>query len=149
MPHVNIEIDASGVVTMKARTFSDTQSNASKYHKMVGKALRKLFKAATIYQEYSMANGKSTNSISSKLHVDYFIPMYKLAIEIDGEHHYEVVDYGKKDINAFGRFENRFKLDNIKNDIAQDNGWKMVRIKYTDAGDIDKIRKIISEAIIT
>ncbi len=132
---------------MKGRTFSDTQSNASKYHKIVGTTLRKLFPAATIYQEYNMANGVTQHPMASKLHVDYFIPMFNLAIEVDGEHHYEIVQYGKKDIEAFARFESRYRLDNIKNEIAQENGWVMIRIKYTDANDVSKISKIILEAI--
>lgn len=110
-------------------------------------ALRKLFPAATIYQEYSMANGITEHPMASRLHVDYFIPMFNLAIEVDGEHHYEIVQYGKKDMEAFARFENRYRLDNIKDEIAQENGWTMVRIKYTDTDDISKISKIISEAI--
>ena len=132
---------------MKGRTFSSTQSNASKYHKAVGNILRQLFPAATIYQEYSMANGKNVSPLASRLHVDYFIPLYKLAIEVDGEHHYEVVEYGVKDKDAFARYENRYRLDNIKNDISEENGWIMLRIKYTDIKDKEKIIKKIMEAI--
>jgi hypothetical protein len=133
---------------MKARMFGNKASNASKYHVMVGNILRELFPTATILQEYSMANGKTTNPKASKLHVDYFIPMLNLAIEVDGEHHYEVVEYGKKDNEGFVRFEQRYKLDNIKNMIAEENGWTLVRIKYTFADDKEKIKQMIMEEIL-
>lgn len=59
----------------------------------------------------------------------------KMLIEYDGEQHFRPVDYfgGQKG------YEETIKRDEIKNEFCQNNNILLLRIKYTDFGNLDKI----------
>lgn len=118
---------------------------SSKYHKSVKKILRQIFPFYSIKEEVSMyVKGKTKNKEAKKLHVDLFVKDIELAIEVDGQHHYEEIDYG--DGNGQVNFERRRYLDNMKDSIAYENGWLMVRVPYTEAMNREWIERAISEA---
>lgn len=118
---------------------------ASKYHKSVKKILKEIFPFYSIKEEVSMyVKGKTKNKEAKKLHVDLFIKDMDMAIEVDGQHHYEEIDYG--DGNGRVNFERRRFLDNLKNSIAYENGWLMIRIPYTEALNREYVEKQIEIA---
>lgn len=63
--------------------------------------------------------------------VDIFIPELKIAIEIDGEHHFQEVSYGG-DVEAKVNFEKRRRLDIAKENFLYDNGVPLIRLSYSD-----------------
>lgn len=61
---------------------------------------------------------------------DFYLPIYNICIEVDGEQHFDknrVFAYG---INKEKEFELRNELDNIKNQYCKDNNIKLLRIPY-------------------
>ena len=119
---------------------------SSKYHKEVKKILKKLFPHYQIKEEVSMkVKGVTENKDAAKLHVDLFIKGLNIAVEVDGQHHYEVIDYG--DGQGQVNLERRKFLDNLKDDIAYENGWTMVRIPFDKSKDEHWIIEAIDKAV--
>ena len=75
-----------------------------------------------------------------KLRFDFYIPIYNLVIEYDGEQHFFPVDFCSKG-NEFA--ENQFtenqKRDAIKNEYCSRNAIDIIRIPYTDYNRIENI----------
>ncbi len=70
-----------------------------------------------------------------ELPFDFYIPSIRTCIEFDGIQHYESISY-------FGGIEafKRLKInDKIKNDYCEDNYINLIRIKYNEIDDIEKI----------
>jgi very-short-patch-repair endonuclease len=82
------------------------------------------------------------NKRCRRLPFDFFLPQYRTIIEFDGKQHYQPVSYFGGEME-FARIQ---KYDKIKNDYAERNNFKMVRIPYnTKDDDIIKIIKGIIE----
>lgn len=69
------------------------------------------------------------------LFFDFYIPSYGICIEFDGEQHYTRKFHGKP-------IKNGETNDFLKNAFCLKKGYKMLRIKYTN---IDNTEKIICE----
>lgn len=125
---------------------------ASSYHERMREILHKIFPYYNIDEERSMFDKNVTRDRRAKrLHVDFFIRELKVAIEVDGEHHFRKVDYTKDDEAAQNRFLRRIALDREKNRIAKENGWKIIRVHHEEFDDEDelvqKLRKEVHEVI--
>ena len=119
---------------------------ASKYHIKVGEYLRQIFPFYTIKEEVSMyVNGVTKDVRAKQLHVDWFVRELSIAVEVDGEHHFESIDYG--DGMGEVNFERRQYLDRLKDRIAEDNGWIMVRIPYDMLKDFEKVKQHIKSVV--
>ncbi|MDY0270444.1 DUF7487 domain-containing protein [Trichloromonas sp.] len=70
----------------------------------------------------------------NKLYFDFYLPLYNLCIEYDGEFHYKKI-FENNDINK------QIERDNIKNNFCATNNIKLIRISYKNFNDIDKILK--------
>ena len=66
------------------------------------------------------------------LRPDFILPNYKIWIEYDGEFHF-------KDSYKDGVYEKTLKYDEIKNEYAKENNWKLIRIPYWEFDDIEEI----------
>lgn len=79
---------------------------------------------------------KFTNCASiSKLKFDFYLPEHNTCIEFDGLQHSRPVKlFGGKEA-----FDNLKRCDSIKNKYCHDNRIKLIRIPYTQFGDIEKI----------
>lgn len=76
-----------------------------------------------------------------KLLFDFYLPEYNMLIEYDGRQHFEAFDFfgGNKGLQ-------RVKLyDKIKNEYAEKNNIKLIRIKYTTP--IDGIGEVLLKEI--
>ncbi len=119
---------------------------ASKYHIKVGEYLRQIFPFYTIKEEVSMyVNGVTKDVRAKQLHVDWFVRELSIAVEVDGEHHFESIDYG--DGMGETNLERRQYLDRLKDRIAEDNGWIMVRIPYDMLKDFEKVKQHIKSVV--
>lgn len=77
-----------------------------------------------------------------ELPFDFYIPIYNLVIEVDGEQHYIPYRF-EKNLNDFA---DRVYNDAIKNSFCQDNNINILRIPYFN---IDNSKKIILDKIKT
>jgi hypothetical protein len=76
------------------------------------------------------------------LRFDFYLPDKNLIIEYDGIQHYEPVNFGgcTKE-QAEENFKNQQIRDKIKNEYCNENNINLLRIKYTDFKNINKIIK--------
>jgi very-short-patch-repair endonuclease len=73
------------------------------------------------------------------LRFDFYLPDKKVCIEFDGIQHYESVpDFDKG--NKFA-LDKRIKNDKRKNIFCKKNGLKLIRIKYDEYWNINKLLK--------
>lgn len=95
---------------------------------MTGNILEKILPSVKIEQEKSLyIPGITSSGSAKKLHADFFIPAYKLMIEVDGELHFrEGFDREK----GYQNLQHRKHLDNRKDYFAIQNGWNILRIPY-------------------
>lgn len=75
------------------------------------------------------------------LRFDFYLPEMNLCIEYDGKQHFELCDFFMNEVE----FENLKRRDLIKNIYCKENSIDLLRIKYTD---FDNIERIIKEKII-
>lgn len=67
--------------------------------------------------------------LPNKLHLDFYLPAIRTAIEYDGVQHYEYVPhFHNHDVK---NFYHRLELDREKDQYCSDRGIKLIRIKYT------------------
>lgn len=71
----------------------------------------------------------------SKYRFDFFLPLYNMAIEYNGEQHYRDNGFFKDGLETIQ------KRDNIKKKFCEENGIELLIIKYTD---LKKIPAILS-----
>lgn len=102
--------------------------SASSYLNEVLKILTKNFPGMEMELEKSMYVEGRTPRKARFYKVDIFIPLIRLAIEVDGEHHFKPIDYEKNPAKAQSKFERRQMLDRLKDYYAQLNGWHMLRL---------------------
>lgn len=113
---------------------------------MVGEVLEEILDIETVEQEKIMKTDKTNHPLASKLRVDWFIADYNLVIECDGEFHYKSISW--KGESGYSNLYYRQKYDNIKNNIAKDNGWYMLRIPFWEfKKGKENIKQIITKEI--
>lgn len=77
-----------------------------------------------------------------KLAFDFYLPDHNIVIEYDGEQHFRTVTYGKmSEEQALKNLETTQKHDAIKNKYCERNNIQLIRIKYTEKENIEKIIK--------
>lgn len=74
---------------------------------------------------------KNTN----ELPFDFYIPSKRIAIEFDGEQHFQPLDF----FGGIEAFEKLKQNDKIKNDYCEDNYINLIRIKYDEINIIEEI----------
>ncbi len=71
-----------------------------------------------------------------KLRFDFYIPKYKILIEVQGRQHYEYVPHFHK--NNKINFLNQQKRDQIKRNFCEESGYQLIEIP-----DLNTTREII------
>lgn len=72
------------------------------------------------------------SDLGNPLRPDFILPEYKIWIEYDGEFHFKKIFKGDK--------HNELKVyDMRKDEYAKQNGWKMIRIPYTEFDNIEEV----------
>lgn len=73
---------------------------------------------------------------------DFYLPDRKVAIEVDGIHHFKPLEF----YGGAEQFKKQKIRDNIKNNFCADNGIKLIRIPYWDVKNSHSIiQKAVSE----
>ena len=82
------------------------------------------------------------------LRIDLFYPDYNLAIEIDGQQHYEDVDmfYKNSQFPLSHNLKERQRLDKLKEQLIKEHNIKFLRLTYQDGkkSTIKKLNQIIN-----
>lgn len=67
------------------------------------------------------------------LRFDFYLPAHNLLIEVDGQQHFAPRTYGNMSADeATASFENGRRRDSIKDEFCKVNGYKLLRIPYTE-----------------
>ena len=81
-----------------------------------------------------------TLECKQNLRFDFYVPEFKCVIEFDGQQHFRPVNFGgMPDEKAQRAHERTVQHDNIKNEFCARNGYDMLRIKYNDYLNIERI----------
>jgi very-short-patch-repair endonuclease len=106
---------------------------------MVLKTIHDAYPGLELELEVPMYEAGKTPRTARRYKVDIFIPILKIAIEVDGEHHFKPIDYDGNQAKSVSKYERRKMLDNLKNYYASLLGWRLVRLKPEDV----KSRKVL------
>lgn len=104
--------------------------NASKGEKLLAEALDKMF-PNMVYQELPC--------VGTKLRLDFYIHLLKMAFEFDGSQHDEYVPHFHGSRKKFAQAKNR---DWEKEEWCKINGIRLIRIKESE---VNNLKELISE----
>lgn len=77
------------------------------------------------------------------LRFDFYLPLHNLLIEVDGQQHFTPRMYGNMSLSeAAALFESGRRRDSIKDEFCKENGYKLLRIPYTEYRT-DKYKEIL------
>lgn len=82
--------------------------------------------------------------LTNYLYVDGYFPENNLAVEYDGQQHYEFVKFFHENEE---NFERRKMLDKHKEKILKELNINLIRIRYDDPINIDFIKEKIKSTI--
>jgi hypothetical protein len=75
------------------------------------------------------------NKNNRKLKFDFYLPNKNILIEYDGKHHFKPIEY----FGGITSYEKLIEYDKIKNQYAELNKIKLIRISYLEYENINKI----------
>lgn len=116
---------------------------ASKGEKLIEQILKKNnipFKSEQTFPNLLGLNG-------GKLRFDFYIDLYKIAIEFNGMQHDQPIAFRKNKEKAFDDFVKRNKHDNIKKQYCKDNNITLIIVSYLNTPK--EIEQIINDTINT
>lgn len=89
-------------------------------------------------RNHKVIRQKTFNDLKYKmlLRYDFFLPEKNIIIEFDGQQHYQFV---AKFHGSIENFESMKRRDEIKNQYAKENNYKLVRIKWLEEQNIETI----------
>lgn len=87
------------------------------------------------YYQHHFKNCIGNSKRKTPLFFDFYLPDQNLCIEYDGIHHFKpIMNFGYID-----GFKKCIENDNIKNEYCKQEGIKLIRIKYDQYDEIEKI----------
>lgn len=104
---------------------------SSKGEKCISNILAKLDVKYVTQKTFNDCKDKRT------LPFDFYLPMYNLVIEYDGEQHFDI----KHSYNGENSFGETIYHDAIKNAYCEDNNINLLRIPYWEYSNIEKLIK--------
>ena len=110
--------------------------------------LKEIFPNQEIYYDFKHPDLRFSSS-NAKMELDIWIPDLSLAVEYQGEQHYEKFWRGNFETNDSQSFESQIKRDEEKRKSCIDNGIILIEIPYTWDKTITYIRNAISESVTT
>lgn len=109
-------------VTLKEKQYS----TASNLHKEAREVLNTVFPNDNIYEEVTLP-GSQVNR--QPLTADFFIPSYRIIVEVQGEQHYKFNKFHYKDKKSFLMAKAR---DNKKREWCEINGITLIELRYDE-----------------
>lgn len=118
------------------------KNNASKLHASVYGFCKQRFPLYTVFQEYPIS--VDNRGLKASLFIDILIKELRLAIECNGEQHYEpsAFFFG----GSFG-FKKAQKNDKLKEKWCKDNGYKLIIFKFNDKLDYESFNNRINDVL--
>lgn len=107
---------------------------------LVYQIIKKLYPTDTIYQ-YRPMFLKSDKG--GQMSYDVYISGLRVAIEFQGEQHFKPVDF----FGGNEAFKNYLKRDEIKKKISEENGIKLIYVRYDEIINEDTIKEKINKVI--
>ncbi|WP_146526083.1 PDDEXK family nuclease [Novipirellula artificiosorum] len=89
-------------------------------------------------EQHRFANCKSKRALP----FDFYVPEHKLAIEFDGQQHYEASNYW----GGEAKFEQTKRHDQIKSRFTRENALTLLRIPYWE---MDSVEDLVLDALVT
>ena len=77
------------------------------------------------------------NKMNKKLKFDFYLPNQNILIEYDGKHHFKPIEY----FGGIISYEKLVEYDKIKNQYAELNKIKLIRISYIKYDNICDLLK--------
>lgn len=109
----------------------------SKIQGLVGAIIEEEFPLVSVLEEFTVPG--------SRMKVDFFLPSLGILYEADGDQHSLYTPFFHGDRNSSKEFAEQKMRDRQKNEWAEINHFKLVRIK--DGEPTDAIRSIIRDSI--
>ena len=104
------------------------------------KKIIEILNVMNIVHVYDKTFEQLTLECKQNLRFDFYVPEFKCVIEFDGQQHFRPVNFGgMPDEKAQQAFERTVQHDNIKNEFCARNGYDMLRIKYNDYLNVERI----------
>lgn len=110
--------------------------------------LQAMFPHFNIRREYSLQNFPDCPKPFRRMRLDFYIPELNLAIEVDGEHHKQVVRYDNA-LKAQVAYERRRILDLQKEMFLREQGVKFIRLSADEIDDINTLKTYINDCLST
>ena len=123
--------DLDGHVSVWKAKGSEIPNRRSKLHIMARELLRGRFPTMQILEEVAI-----NPRIKSTLFLDFFIPLRKLAIEVQGEQHFK---FNTMYHSSRQDFINQRKNDRDKSEWCNINGIELISLRYDNMDEWDKI----------
>lgn len=79
----------------------------------------------------------------NQLYYDFLLEDLDIIIEYQGKQHYEPVEY----LGGFKKFKSQVKRDKIKLNFANNNGYKLIEVRYTE-DTYNKVLKYLKEELL-
>ena len=133
------------------KTKYETIDSSSKFHEKIRSIFCNdpFFKNLSCYQEVPVA-ALVPDYNKKNHHVDWYIDELGIVLELHGEQHYKLVNFGNKAFHeAVKDFNNIKYRDNMKKYSLIDNGYEYREISYKQQNKIDgkKLKKILLEGV--
>ena len=100
------------------------KTNQSQLHKNARILIENIFKTAQIKEEVQIEVKKN-----KRLYLDYYLPLYRLAIEINGKQHSSYSDFFSK--NPLNFIKQKIN-DKLKQDWCELNNITLIRLNYSE-----------------
>ena len=85
--------------------------------------------------EVNYIHDKQSLEFLRQMRPDFYLPDYNLVVEYDGKQHFEANEmFGGEE-----GFEERQKMDELKDQLCEEHGIKVVRISYSEYNNIESI----------
>ena len=118
------------------------KSNASKLHASVYAFCKQRFPLYTIIQEMPIYG--DNRGLKSHLFIDIFVKELGIAIECNGEQHYNPNPFFFG--GSYG-FKKAQENDKLKKEWCKENGYKLVIFRFDEKLDYDKFNSKINDAL--
>lgn len=97
----------------------------SELHLKARKLIHEIFSPAIILEEVSIPPKRGTT-----LYLDFYIPLYKLCIEVSGKQHFQYIPHFHGDKKEFIKSQQR---DSMKKDWCNLNGITLIELNYDES----------------
>jgi hypothetical protein len=105
----------------------------SSLHLQCRSLLQELYPTCSVIEELLIPINSKTN-----LYLDFFIPLFRIAVEVQGPQHYEKSSFFHKDIFAFAKQKQN---DMSKQEFCTINNIELIKLKYDES---DKWRDLLT-----